>query len=134
MNTVVSGFMEHTNTLINKAKELGGLDKETMETLIILLAPFVPHIAEELWESIGHTNTGFSQSWPEYDTSMLKEETVTIVTQVNGKHRGSITLQHDVDEETVVTEAMRGLDGKLSGSRITEHIYVSGKVINFLTK
>ena len=66
-NTVVSGFMEYTNKLSEIARTSKGLDKDTIDTLIILLAPFIPHTAEELWELTGHNDSVFKQEWPVYD-------------------------------------------------------------------
>ena len=63
LNTVISGFMEYNNKLIDMAKN-GGVDRETLETYVILLAPFAPHIAEELWSQLGHTDSVFHTSWP----------------------------------------------------------------------
>ena len=84
LNTVVSGFMEYTNTLTAMAKK-SGVDKETLETAIVLLAPFAPHIAEELWEAMGHEDSVFAQTWPTYDEEAMKEDEVEIVVQINGK-------------------------------------------------
>ena len=72
MNTVVSGFMEYTNKIIDIAKKENGIDKNTLETLIVLLAPFTPHIAEELWQEMGYTTSVFAEKWPVYDETKLK--------------------------------------------------------------
>ena len=73
MNTVVSGFMEYTNKLIAIAKQNGGaVDKETIETATILLAPFVPHIAEEIWEKLGHEDSIFHAQWPAHDEELMR--------------------------------------------------------------
>ena len=93
MNTVVSGFMEYTNSLIDVAKKQGGIDKSDLETLIILLAPFTPHIAEEMWHGLGHEETVFSAKWPEYDDSKLVVNTVSVAVQVNGKVRENLTVE-----------------------------------------
>ena len=86
LNTVVSGFMEYTNKLAAACKEAGGCDKETLDTLAIMLAPFAPHLAEELWEILGHDKSVFlSAKWPSYDKDKMKADTVEIAVQINGK-------------------------------------------------
>ena len=102
MNTVVSGFMEYTNSLIDVAKKQGGIDKSDLETLIILLAPFTPHIAEEMWHGLGHEETVFSAKWPEYDDSKLVVNTVSVAVQVNGKVRENLTVEKDEDKDSVI--------------------------------
>src|SRR5699024_6417342 len=69
MNTVVSGFMEYTNKMVDAAKKNNGIDKESIETLVVLLAPFTPHIAEEMWHGLGHDTTVFAAGWPKCDES-----------------------------------------------------------------
>ena len=72
LNTVVSGFMEYTNKMIAVAKAAGGIDKDSLETLTLLLAPFTPHISEEMWQLLGHNTSVFTHGWPKYDESKLK--------------------------------------------------------------
>ena len=67
LNTVISGFMEYNNKLIELSKKEGGIDKETLCTFSVLLAPFAPHMAEELWQQLGHEGTVFNAGWPTYD-------------------------------------------------------------------
>ncbi len=68
LNTVISGFMEYNNKLIELAKKTGGVDKETLKTFTILLAPFAPpHIGEEIWQELGGTDSVFHTQWPECD-------------------------------------------------------------------
>ena len=64
LNTVISGFMEYNNKLIELSKKQGGIDKETLKTFVILLAPFAPHMGEELWEQLGGTDSVFHSQWP----------------------------------------------------------------------
>ena len=82
--------MEYTNTLTAMAKK-SGVDKETLETAIVLLAPFAPHIAEELWEAMGHEDSVFAQTWPTYDEEAMKEDEVEIVVQINGKVKENLS-------------------------------------------
>ncbi|MCL2602893.1 MAG: leucine--tRNA ligase [Defluviitaleaceae bacterium] len=132
LNTVVSGFMEHTNTLQTLAAE--GIDRETIETLAVLLAPFAPHIAEEIWERMGNTDSVFAQKWPEYDPEMLKTDTIELVMQVNGKLRGHVTVPANAEKDFVLEEARKALASRLDGAEIIKSVYVPGRIINFVIK
>jgi len=132
LNTVVSGFMEHTNTLQVKAAE--GIDRETVGTLAILLAPFAPHIAEEIWEVLGHADSVFAQKWPVYDPEMLKTDTVELVMQINGKLRGHVTVPVNAEKEFVLEEARKALASRLEGAEIIKSVYVPGRIVNFVIK
>ncbi|MCL2286997.1 MAG: leucine--tRNA ligase [Firmicutes bacterium] len=134
LNTVISGFMEHTNTLQAMAKITGGVDKATIETLAVLLSPFAPHMAEEIWERLGHTNTIFAESWPNWDDAMLKTDTIEIALQVNGKFRGNMQVAAELDKDGVLARAKEQLSDKLAGVEIVKSIYVPGRIVNFVVK
>ena len=134
MNTVVSGFMEYTNSLIDVAKKQGGIDKSDLETLIILLAPFTPHIAEEMWHGLGHEETVFLAKWPEYDDSKLVVNTVSVAVQVNGKVRENLTVEKDEDKDSVIAKAKDALGSRLDGKTIVKEIYVPGRIVNIVVK
>jgi len=134
MNTVISGFMEYTNKLWDGAKTWGGLDRETLESLIVLLAPFAPHIAEELWEVTGHADSVFDQRWPAYDEAKMAEDTIEIVLQQNGKHRGVIKVAGDAGKDVVLAAARDALGAKLVPGSVVKEIYVPGKIVNFVMK
>ena len=134
MNTVVSGFMEHTNTLQNIAKQSGGISKEVLETLAVLLSPFAPHLAEEVWEKLGNPNTVFAEKWPVADPAKLKSSTVQIALQINGKLRGSIEIPTEAAKETALAMAKEELKNKLANAEIIKEIFVPGKIINFVVK
>ncbi len=134
LNTAISAFMEHNNNLIDIAKREGGIDKETLETAVILLAPFAPHIAEELWEKLGHSTSVFlEKGWPAYNEADMRDDEIEIGVQVNGKLRGTVTIAHDADKDTAIAAAKQMLEGKLTGTIIKE-IYVPGKIINIVQK
>ncbi|MBQ0026772.1 MAG: leucine--tRNA ligase [Lachnospiraceae bacterium] len=134
LNTAISAFMEHNNNLLDIAKREGGVDKETLETAVTLLAPFAPHIAEELWEQLGHTESVFlEKGWPTYNEADMKDDEIEIGVQVNGKLRGTVTIAHDADKDTAIAAAKKMLEGKLTGTIIKE-IYVPGKIINIVQK
>ena len=90
LNTVISGFMEYNNKLIDIAKKEGGIDKETLSTFAVLLAPFAPHMAEELWQQLGHEGTVFNAGWPTYDEDAMKDDEIEVAVQINGKTRAVV--------------------------------------------
>jgi len=131
LNTVVSGFMEYTNKLIDMAKN-GGVDKATMEVMFTLLAPFAPHIAEELWEIYGNAKSVFARGWPVCDESKMVEDTIQVVVQVNGKLRGNCAVDANASQEDVLTAARAAVADKLEGLTVRKEIYVKGKLVNFV--
>lgn len=134
LNTVVSAFMEYTNKLIAISKKQGGVDKETLKTLITLLAPFIPHMAEELWRTLGQESSVFNQSWPEYDEEKMKEDEVEMPVQINGKVRATITIGVDEAKDSVLDKARAAIESKLDGKNIVKEIYVPNKIINIVVK
>ncbi|MBR1445433.1 MAG: class I tRNA ligase family protein, partial [Firmicutes bacterium] len=134
LNTVVSGFMEFTNNIIKVAKKYNCVDKETLDALVILLSPFTPHIAEEMWETLGHSESVFREKWPEYDESKIKEDTVEIAVQINGKVKGSVATAVDAAKEEVIENAKKALGNKLDGLTIVKEIYVPGRIVNIVAK
>ena len=132
LNTVISGFMEYTNKMIDLSKK-GGIDNETLETAVVLLAPFAPHICEELWERIGHSNSVFENQWPEYDEEAIKDDEIEIAVQINGKTRGTVLLPVDATKEEAVIKAKEVIKDKLTGNIIKE-IFVPGRIVNIVQK
>ena len=132
LNTVVSGFMEYNNTLINMAKN-GGVDKATLETFVILLSPFAPHISEELYAQLGHTESVFTAGWPSYDEEAMKDDEKEIAVQINGKLKTVIKLPVDISKDDAITAAKEALGDKLSGN-IVKEIYVPGRIVNIVVK
>lgn len=120
MNTVVSGFMEYTNKIIDLGKKEGGVDRQTLETLVVLLAPFAPHIAEELWKELGHAESVFDAGWPEVDESKLVQDTVEIALQVSGKFRDTMVISVDADKDSVLAQAKEVLASRLEGKNHCE--------------
>ena len=132
LNTVISGFMEHNNTLIALAKK-GGVDRKTLSAFVQLLAPFTPHLAEELWEKMGNSETVFSSGWPAYDEALLVTDEVEVAVQINGKVKAVVRLAKDVDQAAAVAAGKEALGDKLSGN-IVKEIYVPGKIVNIVVK
>ncbi len=133
LNTVISGFMECNNNLITIAKKEGGMDKETLESVVLLLAPFAPHMGEELWEVLGHTDSVFHHEWPAHDEEAMKDDEVEIPVQVNGKTKAVISIPVDISKEDAIAKAKEALGDKLSGNIIKE-IYVPKKIVNIVAK
>ena len=134
LNTVVSGFMEYTNKLIAIAKQNdGAVDKETIETVTILLAPFVPHIAEEIWEKLGHEDSIFRAQWPAHDEELMKDDEIEVPVQINGKTKAVISIPAEISKEDAIAEGKKAVADKISGNIIKE-IYVPKKIINIVVK
>ena len=133
LNTVISGFMEYNNKLMDLAKKEGGIDKETLKTFVILLAPFAPHIGEELWSQLGETDSVFHSQWPECDTEAMKDDEVEVAVQVNGKTRAVISVPADISKEDAIAQGKEAVKDKMAGN-IVKEIYVPGKIINIVCK
>jgi leucyl-tRNA synthetase len=133
LNTVISGFMQYTNTLIDISKREGGIDKETIETIVVLLAPFAPHIAEELWEKLGHKDSVFHATWPAHDEEAMKDDEIEVPVQINGKTRAIISISAEAAKEEAIAAGKEAIADKLTGNVIKE-IYVPKKIINIVMK
>ena len=133
LNTVISGFMEYTNQLTAISKKCGGIDLETLETMAVLLSPFAPHIAEEMWERLGHGTSVFEAEWPVHNEEAMKEEEMTIPLQINGKTKGILKIAVGTDKETILEKGKEILGRKLSAEPV-KGIYVPGKIVNFVVK
>ncbi|HKM05241.1 MAG TPA: leucine--tRNA ligase [Lachnospiraceae bacterium] len=132
LNTVVSGFMEYNNKLIEMSKD-GGIDKTTLETAIILLAPFIPHVSEELWAELGHCESVFTNQWPIHDEKAMIDNEKEVAVQINGKTKIVIKVSADIEKEAAIAEGKLALGSKLEGTIIKE-IYVPGRIINIVVK
>ncbi|MCX6704086.1 MAG: class I tRNA ligase family protein, partial [Candidatus Woesebacteria bacterium] len=132
-NTAISGLME----LVNVMNEYKVSSTKYLETLALLLAPFAPHLSEEVWvEILGKPFSIHKANWPKYDDSLIRSDTVEIVVQVNGKMRGTLSLESGIgNRESEVTQLAKD-DEKiakwLEGKKIIKIIFVPGKIINFV--
>ena len=133
LNTVISGFMEYNNKFIDLAKKEGGIDRETLENAVVLLAPFAPHIAEELWEQLGHDTSVFDAGWPKYDEESMKDDEVEVAVQINGKTRAVVSIPADASKEEALAAGKAAVADKLTGTLVKE-IYVPGRIINLVQK
>ena len=100
-NTAISAIMELVNEIYKALDEKRDAPavKEAVETVVILLSPFVPHIAEEMWQRLGEKKSVFAVSWPSYEREVLQAEEALIVVQINGRVRAKITVPHNMEEE-----------------------------------
>lgn len=133
LNTVISGFMEYNNKFVELTKK-GGVDEETLRTAVRLIAPFAPHMGEELWEALGGTDTVFAAGWPTYEEDAMKEDQITIPVQINGKTRATIDIAADEAKDSVLTKAKEAIADKLAGQNLIKEIYVPGKIVNIVAK
>lgn len=111
--------------------------RQDIEKFIVLLSPFAPHFAEELWcEVLNHAETVFNDRWPEFENKFIFEETITIPVQVNGKLRGTLIVGKDEDSESILKSALEleSVSRFVSGRHIVKQIYVPGKIVNIVTK
>lgn len=129
-NTAVSQMM----ILVNALEKLDAIPTSIYEPLIRLLAPFAPHITEELWESLGHTTSVHTETWPTYDKTMLARAHITVTVQVNGKMRATFTTSPDTDDASLVAQAKvhPGVVAHIKDAQIAREIVVKGRVVNFV--
>jgi leucyl-tRNA synthetase len=131
-NTAIAKMMEFTNFFTGCEVR----SREAMEKIVLLLAPFAPHAAEELWELLGHTKTLAYEPWPTYDEAAIRETSVEIPVQILGKLRGKVVVAADADEKTI--EAAARSDEKiaalLEGKTVVKTIIVPKKLVNFVVK
>ena len=138
-NTMIAALMEFTNYLV-KVKENGVVGKSdwdgAIDTLLLLLAPTAPHMAEELWQRTGHGYSIHNQRWPDWDEALAKEEEVTLVVQVNGKLRDRITVSASIAEDEAKQLALESPKAKahLEGKEIIKVVSVPPKLVNIVVR
>ena len=139
-NTAISAVMELVNTLYSvKRPEKGdqtalSVVREALEAAVLLLAPIVPHMTEELWQMLGHATSVNNATWPEFDPAIASEEEMTIVIQINGKLRSRMTVSVDEDPEKIKADAQADekIVALLKGIKILKVIYVPKKLVNIV--
>ena len=97
-----------------------------MSTFAVLLAPFAPHMAEELWQQLGHEGTVFNAGWPTYDEDAMKDDEIEVAVQINGKTRAVVTVPADVSKEDAIKAGKEAVADKLTGTIVKENLR-SGK-------
>ncbi len=129
-HTALSALM----VFVNDAQKAARLPRVLAEGFVLLLAPFAPHLGEELWQRLGHADTLTYETWPAYDPELTQDDTVTVAVQVNGKFRATIELAADADKEATLGAA-RNQDkvaAYLAGKTIRREIVVPGRLVNFV--
>lgn len=138
-NTAIAALMECVNELyrLKTADNYAATEWQwALESLVQLLAPFAPHISEELWEQLGEEGSVHLSDWPTYDEKYLVEDTVTIAVQVNGKLRGTVQAPAGSDEAVVtgLAKADAKIAANLEGKHVVKTIYIPGKLVSFVVK
>ncbi len=137
-NTAIAGLMEFNNQLMEYLDNVGRpntkLLKEIAENIALILSPFAPHMAEEMWSDLGKDTLVVSEKWPEYDPRALEQEEMTVVVQVNGKVRGKLIVPVETTEDEVKKAALEQAARSTEGKTVINVIYVKGKLINIVVK
>ncbi len=131
-NTAISQMMIFTNHL----NTLKSINREILQTFAQLLAPFIPHTAEDIWQRLGNENSITFEQWPEYDEELAKENIISIAIQVNGKLRTNIEIDANTEKGDVLQLAKENdrIDNYIGGKELIKEIYVPGRLINFVVK
>lgn len=137
-NTAISAIMEMVNGLYHfretSGQKVTPAVHEAIEALMLLLAPITPHIAEEMWERTGHSESIHLQKWPEVDTSALKVDEVELAVQVNGKLKARIVVASDLDKDAIIEQAMQEqkIQDAIADKTVRKTIVVPGKLVNIV--
>jgi len=136
-NTAIAAMMELTNAAYDYRNAVGvgsrdiALLKEVAERLTLLLAPFTPHMAEELWrEVLGRTGSVHTAEWPPFDASAAAADEVELAVQVNGRVRGKIVVAVDAAQEDVIAAALTAVEGWVEGKDVKKVVVVAGKLVS----
>ena len=138
-NTAIAALMELINEMY-KYKELDtrndGIIREGIETIVTILAPFTPHVGEELWTMIGKEGSVFNISWPSYDESALVQDEVEVIVQVNGKLRAKVSMDANISREDMEKVAMEDakVQAAIEGKNVVKVIAVPKKLVNIVVK
>jgi leucyl-tRNA synthetase len=129
-NTAVSALM----VLVNEMEKQKKISLKHYSFLLILLSPFAPHLAEELWQKAGNKKSIFLEKWPEYDKKIIKDQEITLVVQVNGKVRDTIETEAGVSEKQAKEIALASpkIQNWLKGKTIKKTIFVPDKLLNLV--
>jgi len=130
-NTAIPAMMIYMNTLENT-----NVSQEDMERFLLILSPFAPHLAEELWHQLGHTDSIFKATWPQYDPELAKDDEIELVVQVNGKVRGKLLVSPEISKEEALakTRADETVQKWIEGKTVVKEIFVPGKIVNIVIK
>ena len=127
-NTAISALM----VFLNAVEKSGTISAEQWGMFLRILSPFAPHIAEELWHELGNKKSIHTEGWPAFDPALLKDESATIVIQINGTRRGEVQVPADSDKKTIEESARKAVAARLAGQKITRTVVVPGRLVNFV--
>ncbi len=130
-NTAISAMMIFTNEIQKAPRKLG---RTQAERFVLILAPFAPHLAEELWSRLGHDTSLTNEPWPRYDEKQTVDATKEIPVQVNGKVRAKITVAADIADEDLKAQAQDAVVASLEGKNVVKVIAVKGRLVNIVVK
>ncbi|MEM6331300.1 MAG: leucine--tRNA ligase, partial [Planctomycetota bacterium] len=132
LNTAIARMMEFVNFFNKQATR----PRACIEPFVLLLSPFAPHLCEELWQALGHAETLAYEPWPQFDDAHLKQDTVELPVQVNGKVRGKVTVPADADQAAVLAAAKADpkVAGQIDGKQLVKEIVVPGRLVNLVVK
>jgi len=129
-NTAIAAMMEYMNTL-RKGDRTPHQDE--VRPLVQLVAPYAPHVAEELWEKLGNSSSVMDGGWPAFDAALAREEFIQLAVQVNGKLRGTISVPRDIAQDAAVTAAMAEHQvAKFVTSPPRKVVFVPGRLLNLV--
>jgi len=132
-NTPIAAFMEFINFALRNKK---GIGRDAIERMLKLLAPFAPHLTEELWERIGNSPSIFSHSYPQYDKKCTLAEEITLIVQIDGKLRARLKLPFNLTEDKIKEKILtdRRVQNFLAGKKIKKTIFLVNRLINLVTR
>ena len=133
-NRAVAQLYMLSNAIADAPKANAGTRREALETMVLLAAPMMPHLAEECWRVLGHDKLVAETPWPKHDPALLRTDTVTIAIQVNGKRRGEVTVARDADAKSVEAAALAedSVKRALAGASPKKIIVVPGRIVNIV--
>jgi leucyl-tRNA synthetase len=131
-NTGIAAVME----LVNLIYSTNSCDREALESVVLLLTPMAPHIAEELWKRLGHDDLAATHAWPGFDEGLAKRKLMPYPVQVNGKLRGQVEAEPEADQATVeaLARALPSAMAHIDGKNVVKIVFVKGRLINFVVK
>ncbi len=129
-NTAIAALM----SLLNEVRSHGPADRWVSEAMVVMVAPFAPHVAEELWQAMGHSQSVFQARWPSFDPALTRDEMLELAVQVNGKVRGRIQVPADAGEEAVLAAALAdaGVQASLAGKAPKRKVIVPGRLVSLV--
>ena len=139
LNTAVAAMMELLNEVLKREADVAdgvprAVLREAIETLILLLSPFTPHVCEEMWERLGRRFSVVDRNWPAWSPEIAREDEVELAVQVNGKVRTRLTVPQDLPAEDVKARAGKAVEEHTAGKTIVNVVYVAGRLVNVVVK